>query len=90
MKYYQRVPAAAAYPMFDGKLYANMTARMEHLPNGKIAIIESPVDDYRMMPVSFIRNGEAYAYIGKIGDAIAQTTNLPFSVSAFPDKHEVE
>lgn len=88
MKYYQRVPAAAAYPMFDGKLYANTTARMEHLPNGKIAIIESPVDDYRMMPASFIRNGEAYVYIGKIGDAIAQTTNLPFSVSAFSDDQE--
>lgn len=83
MKYYQRIPAAAGYMMFDGKMYANVTARLNHDNDGRISVIEDDVDDYRMLEVSFIRDGEAYVYIGYIGSAVANIANLPFSVSAF-------
>lgn len=89
MKYYARVPSAAVFPMFDGNLYANVNFAMRSLPDGRVTFIETALDEYRMLQVSFVKHGEAYAYLGKIGAAIACPTNLPFGVSCFDDADEV-
>ena len=89
MKYYARVPSAAVFPMFDGNLYANVNFAMHSLPDGRVTFIETSADEYRMLQVSFIKNGEGYVYLGKIGAAIARANNLPFCVSCLDDADEV-
>jgi hypothetical protein len=84
--YFSTIPAAAAFRSVDGNLYAHTNLILVHLP-GRVTIkggIET-----RMMRVHEVHptNGTATVIIGRAGDAIATTTNLPFSVTAI---HEVD
>lgn len=77
--YFARVPENAAFRHFDGKQYAHVDVCMLRLSSGRVTAATS--DKPRMMLVDHVKNGEAYARIGKAGDAIAVIQNLPFSVS---------
>lgn len=78
-RFYQRVPAASIRHEIDGKEYVNSDAAMYSTETHKlhVRIMDTP----RLLRVAFVRNGEAYVYLGCAGDKIALITNLPFSVS---------
>lgn len=78
--YYQMFPAAAAKRQLNGLLYVNATAEMYRRTDGQLHVRERSIDDYRMLYVSRVDNGIAYAVVGRAGDAIACVTNLPHSV----------
>ena len=86
--YFALVPAAAVSRLpFDGKLYAHSDLHLCHLPSGKVSVHSKP-SDVRLLRVDEDRaniNGEAWIRIGKAGDAIAATVNLPFAVSIVQD-----
>jgi hypothetical protein len=84
--YVSTIPAGAVRREIDGNLYAYSNLHLDVQP-GRVTVkggIET-----RMMRVSEIHptNGTATVIIGRAGDAIAQTTNLPFAVTAL---HEVD
>ena len=84
--YVSTVPAGAVRREIDGNLYAYSNLHLDVQP-GRVTVkggIET-----RMMRVSEIHptNGTATVIIGRAGDVIAQTTNLPFAVTAL---HEVD
>lgn len=78
--YYATVPEAAATPQVDGHLYANTTATMYGMSDGRRHIQEQ--SSARMMRVSHVKNGLAFIQLGKAGDAVACVTNLPFGTHA--------
>lgn len=75
--YFSRIPAAALRREIDGNLYALVPHHIT--PRGIREDFSAP----RMVRADGceIRNGEAWVLIGCMGDAIAQTTCLPFGVS---------
>lgn len=75
--YFENIPSAAVFRHFDGNLYANVACRIT--PDGVQCGPRYRV--VRFDERSKIQNGVASVYIGRMGDAIAQTNNLPFSVS---------
>jgi len=76
VRYFARVPAAAVFPHFDGHSYAHVNLTVHA---GRILETAEPrmlrADDCK------IANGEAWVYIGSMGDPVAQRVNLPFGVS---------
>lgn len=78
--YYATVPEAAAKPHVDGHLYANTTASMYGMSDGRRHVQEQAA--VRMMRVSHIKNGLAFIQLGKAGDAVACVNNLPFGTHA--------
>jgi len=77
IRYYENIPSAAVFAHFDGNQYANIMCRVT--PDG---IQCGP--RARMVQIdgrSQTANGVTRVYIGRMGDAIAQTLNLPFSVT---------
>lgn len=80
VRYFARVPAAAVFPHFDGHSYAHVNLTVHA---GGILETAEPrmlrADDCK------IEGGEAWIYIGCMGDLIAQRVNLPFSVSFTED-----
>ena len=84
--YVSTIPAGAVRREIDGNLYAYSNLHLDVQP-GRVTVkggIET-----RMMRVSEIHptNGTATVILGRAGDAIANTVNLPFSVTAL---HEVD
>ena len=82
--YVSTVPAGAVRREIDGNLYAYSNLHLDVQP-GRVTVkggIET-----RMMRVSEIHptNGTATVIIGRAGDAIAQTTNLPLAVTALQE-----
>lgn len=75
MKYFERIPAAALRIEPDGNIYAYVGHTVH--AGGVIRCAPKMV---RANNVKIV-NGEAYIYIGGMGPGIAQTVNLPFSVS---------
>lgn len=80
--YVASIPAGAVRREIDGYLYAYTDLKLKHLPSGKVTVIHTD-GDVRMLRVREIHptNGTASIVIGKVGDAIASTVNLPFSVT---------
>lgn len=83
--YYQTIPVVAALSMFDGHLYAMTHARMSHRTDGRQHVETGP--EPRMLRVSHVKDGVAYAQLGKAGDAIACAEALPHGVVV---THEVD
>lgn len=80
IRYFERVPAAAA-SICDGKRrYAYGRHVLKHLPDGRCTV--EATDNAILRSVSFEKNGEAYLEVGRAGSAIAVTTGLPFAVTA--------
>ena len=84
--YVTTIPAGAVVRQIDGNLYAYTNLKLDVLP-GRVTVkggIET-----RMMRVHEVHptNGTATVIIGRAGDAIANTVNLPFSVTAL---HEMD
>lgn len=79
VKYYARVPSAAAKPYPDGHCYAYVDLEMVAIPGKKVTVLESVYPILRR--VSRNLNGEASVYLGCAGEAIANTVNLPFGVT---------
>ena len=77
--YFARVPAAAVRLLPDGNLYAYAFRNLRCLTSGRVTVGE--VEDARLLRVARIDRGEAYVYLGRAGDAIATTDNLPFDVT---------
>ncbi len=84
--YFQTVPAGAVRREVDGNLYAYSNLHLDVLP-GRVTVKGST--DTRMLRVHEVHptNGTATLILGKAGDAIANTANLPLSVTAL---HEVD
>ena len=79
--YYFVAPAAAAdRHEIDGHRYVYADVEMYQRPDGQRHVRNVPLDDAHLLRVSHYRNGLAYALVGKAGDAIACTTNLPHSI----------
>lgn len=78
--YFQTLPAAAVIPMFDGHAYARTRMELYGLADGRIHV--RPTLNFRLMRVTGVKDGVAYAPVGRAGDAIACTVNLPFGVVA--------
>lgn len=76
--FFDTVPSAAAKAYPDGHLYAFVRSELYQTTTGKVHVRES--EKPRMLRVSHILRGVAFIEIGKAGDAIAATDNLPFSV----------
>lgn len=74
VRYFQRLPAAALRREIDGNLYAytNVTVGANGVCECEPRMVRA--DDAE------VKNGVVHVYIGSMGDAIAQTLNLPFSV----------
>lgn len=84
--YYFLAPAAAAdRHEIDGHRYVYANVEMYQRPDGQRHVREVALDDARLLLVNQCRNGVAYALVGKAGDAIACTTNLPHSVVVTPE-----
>ena len=84
--YVATIPAGAVRREVDGNLYAYTNLELAVSP-GRVTVkggIET-----RMMRVHDVHptNGTATVILGRAGDAIANTVNLPFSVTAL---HEVD
>jgi hypothetical protein len=79
--YVQSVPAGAVRREIDGKLYAYTNLILDVQP-GRVTVRGGT--ETRMMRVHEVNltNGTAMVIIGRAGDAIANTVNLPFSVTA--------
>ena len=82
IKYFQRIPSAAARNEVDGNLYAYSNCRLKATNDGRITVVEDSTANARMLRVETVENGEARVYLGMAGDAIAERVNLPFSVVA--------
>lgn len=76
--YFQTLPAAAVIPMFDGHLYARTRMELYGQTDGKVHV--RPTLNSRLMRVTEVKDGVAYAPVGKAGDAIACTADLPYGV----------
>lgn len=74
--YFDTAPAAAARDMTDGHQYVYSQLEMYGTSTGQrhVRCAKEP----RLMRVSHIADGVAFAEIGKAGDAIACLENLPF------------
>ena len=85
--YYSIIPVGAVRREIDGNLYAYTNLQLGHLSDGRVTIRGGT--ETRMMRVHEIHptNGTATVIIGRAGDAIANTVNLLFSVTAL---HEVD
>jgi hypothetical protein len=84
--YVSTIPAGAVVRQIDGNLYAHTNLYLD-VKQPRVTVkggIET-----RMMRVHEVHptNGTATVIIGRAGDAIANTVNLPFSVTAL---HEVD
>jgi hypothetical protein len=80
---FSRVPSGAVRRLHDGHLYAyvpdrlcNQARTVEHNPERPALV--------RFDPPSFHKGGEAYVWIGRIGDALPNPQPLPFSVTIEP------
>jgi hypothetical protein len=80
---YSRVPSGAVHTQHDGCEYVNVPHRLCNKGRTIDENFERPAL-YRFEGPSFIRNGEAYVYIGRIGDALPDPENVPFGVSIIP------
>ena len=80
---YSRVPAAAVRLQHDGFEYAYVPHRLCNQGRTIEENFERPAL-YRFEGPSFIRNGEAFVYIGRIGDALPDPAPVPFGVSIIP------
>lgn len=81
--YYSRIPAAALRRQHDGHLYAWIAERIDpHVPGAAVRIVQD-YDNPRMVRAddALIRNGEAWVPFARVGNYIAQKTNLPHGVS---------
>ncbi len=79
--YFTTVPSGAVRREIDGNLYAYTNLELAVLP-GRVTV-KGGIKP-RMMRVHEVHptNGTATIILGRAGDAIAATTNLPFSVAA--------
>ena len=88
--YFSTIPAGAVFREIDGKLYAHTNLYLDVPPGHKrgTVTVKGGIET-RMMRVHEVHptNGTATIILGRAGDAIAETTNLPFSVTAV---HEVD
>lgn len=86
--YVSTIPAGAVFREIDGNLYAHTNLYMD-VPPGRGPVTVKGGIETRMMRVHEVHptNGTATIILGRAGDAIAATTNLPFSVAAI---HEVD
>ncbi|MGF6440079.1 hypothetical protein [Paraburkholderia youngii] len=80
IRYYERVPAAAASICDGTHCYAYGRHVLRHLPDGRRTV--EVTDNAILRRVSFEKNGEAYLEVGRAGSAIAVTAGLPFAVTA--------
>ncbi len=80
--YLASIPSAAVRREVDGNLYAFTYLTIGNLPDGRITVIDGKRP--RMLRVHSINesNGTAELMLGRAGDAIANTVNLPFAVTA--------
>jgi hypothetical protein len=74
VNYFALVPAAAVRREIDGNLYAPVAYTVD-----REGVRECKPRMVRANP-AHVENGVASVLIGKMGDAIAQRTNLPFGV----------
>lgn len=81
--YFSTIPAGAVFREIDGKLYAHTNLYLD-VPPGRGPVTVKGGVETRMMRVHEVHltNGTATVILGRAGDAIAATTNLPFSVTA--------
>lgn len=79
--YYSTIPAGAVFREIDGNLYAHTNLVLDVKPS---RVTVKGGTETRMMRVHEVHptNGTATVIIGRAGDAIANTVNLPFSVTA--------
>lgn len=86
--YLATIPAAAVKREIDGNLYAHSNLELSVLPDGRVTI--KTVDKTKMLRVHSVHptNGTANLILGRAGEAIANTTNLPFGVDAVQDTSE--
>ena len=84
--YVSTIPAGAVVRQIDGNLYAHTNLKLDVQPSR--VTVKGGIET-RMMRVHEIHptNGTATVILGRAGDAIANTVNLPFSVTAL---HEVD
>jgi hypothetical protein len=84
--YFQTIPSGAVRREVDGNLYAYSNLHLD-VSHGRVTV--KGTTDTRMLRVHEVHptNGTATVRIGKAGDAIAVTANLPFSVTAL---HEID
>lgn len=76
--YYARVPSAAVELYPDGHYYAYVDLEMV-CGLGRVTVMESVYP--HLLRVTRHANGEAYVFLGRAGEAIANTVNLPFDVT---------
>lgn len=76
--YYCTAPASAAKLELDGDYYIQTSVEMYALPDGRRHIREA--SESRMLKVTHIKNGMAFAPLGRAGDAITCADNLPQGV----------
>lgn len=79
IRYYERIPSAALRREIDGHLYAYVQHTVT--PRG---VAECPPRMVRADD-AMVKAGEAYVFIGMMGEAVAQRTNIPFPVTALAD-----
>ncbi len=77
--YFARVPASAVRLLPDGNLYAYVARNLYVSPEGNVVI--GHYEDARLLRVARVDRGDAYVCLGRAGDAIATTDNLPFDVT---------
>lgn len=81
IRYFENIPSAAVFRHFDGNLYANVVYRIAESPLGTIQVREGEPRMVQVDARSKTQNGVTSVYIGRAGNAIAQTVNLPFAVT---------
>lgn len=79
VRYFQRIPAAALRREIDGHLYAYTDVRVTADGVCRCEARMVRADDAE------VSHGVARVYVGCMGDAIAQTLNLPFSIDYVKD-----
>ena len=79
--YVSTIPISAVRHEIDGYLYTYTNLYMDRIP--PMVTIKGGIET-RMMRVHEVHptNGTATVILGRAGDAIANLTNLPFSVTA--------
>jgi hypothetical protein len=82
--YYQMIPSGDVKCEIDGNLYAHTDAVLTSVVGGMVTVAKGK--NVRMLRVFDkdlnIVPGESRIFIGKAGDAIGITVNLPFGVVA--------